>query len=772
MKDIFSRFLLAVFVFALVASWSVEGHCQISTLSATVVDQAGQALASGTYRIEYQKPAGQTNSPTRIDTGTLLLPTDLVKTGSLDGSGVFSTVVIRTDNIAPSGGRWKIQVCPNAQTQCSSLITAVASPTFNASALLTAAIGSLNVDLTVIPNIPYAYRDTEVTGMRVGSTYWDTTLSIPKWWSGSAWASMVTSAGSYTWPLLQTFSSGITGTGTIGTLGLGSGALGADNIFTGNNSFSGNNTLTGTSLVKSNNGVRNAALYSGADMGAKINAAYADFGAGTNCGEIYIPQGDYTFSTPIATGGRNGCTFRGAGGGGNATLTETNVGTTLIYTGSGTAFSNSLSNYHNTFKNFKLIKNGGASTIGFQITNTFYGAVNDVEINGFPRNFVVYGGPFGSNVVALNNVNSLNASSTALEITGPGSAGQGGYNITVNGGQYNCSTTVSTTGMLINATSTDNNIIAPLINNCGIGIDLDNAASNTFYGPSIQGGVGTTPIRLSTATSSNLFQHPYIFTGNGILDNCGFTCYNQFTEIQWGTSTANHVNVETGDHYVTSFNGTTHPNITAQDYDESGNPRLAFYTWTGAGSNYYPMYIVDAAGGIAIQRADSGTIPSPHTSMANKATVFQTDSNGKITRISNIPTAGTNGVTPIVAVINATAQGANIGSSTLYAVPASGAGLYRVQCLVTLTRAATTSATLPGCSVNWTDNDSVTSPGFQAVVASAVTNTAGAGGWNSTPLIVNLRPSTTIVYQTTGYASSGATTMQYSIHITLEYLGS
>jgi hypothetical protein len=129
----------------------------------------------------------------------------------------------------------------------------------------------------------------------------------------------------------------------------------------------------------------------------------------------------------------------------------------------------------------------------------------------------------------------------------------------------------------------------------------------------------------------------------------------------------------------------------------------------------------------------------------------------------------------IVAVADATAQAANIGTTPLYTVPASGAGMYRLSCYVVLTRAATTSSTLPGCYVVYTDKDSSVSNGnAQATVTSTgntVGTTAGSNGTGLGQIVMNAAASSTINYVVTGYTSVGATTMQYAVHIKLEYVG-
>jgi hypothetical protein len=129
-----------------------------------------------------------------------------------------------------------------------------------------------------------------------------------------------------------------------------------------------------------------------------------------------------------------------------------------------------------------------------------------------------------------------------------------------------------------------------------------------------------------------------------------------------------------------------------------------------------------------------------------------------------------NGIPVLVAKADATAQAANIAATTLYAVPASGAGMYRVSCYVALTQPATTSSTIPACYAGFTDPDTnaVSTPWISST---STGNTIGNTSVGQNTSAINAKASTNIQYGTTGYASSGATTMQYAIHVKLEYLG-
>lgn len=204
-KFLFRMLFVVTFMFIIIAL-SQDANCQTSVVSATVVDGAGQAFANGTYRIEYQSPAGYTSAPQRIDTGALLSNTDRIKTGTLDASGAFSATVIRSDNIAPAGSRWKIQVCPNAApTQCTAINANITAASFNAAPPLLAAIGTLTIDISQVPSPPYAYRDTELVGQRSGSEYFNTVTNAITVWNGSSWNTYPNLGSNNTWNGSQTF---------------------------------------------------------------------------------------------------------------------------------------------------------------------------------------------------------------------------------------------------------------------------------------------------------------------------------------------------------------------------------------------------------------------------------------------------------------------------------------------------------------------------------------------------------------------------------------
>lgn len=149
---------------------------------------------------------------------------------------------------------------------------------------------------------------------------------------------------------------------------------------------------------------------------------------------------------------------------------------------------------------------------------------------------------------------------------------------------------------------------------------------------------------------------------------------------------------------------------------------------------------------------------------------------GKISTYNNIATVS-NGVPSEVGKDDLTAQTANKGATTLYAVPASGAGMYRVSCLIVLTTAASVSSTLPNGQVLYTDNETggAITLDVTPILGVAGTGQTGAltantvGTTVSGVVVINAKASTNIQYQTVNYASSLAG-MAYALHIKLEAL--
>lgn len=121
----------------------------------------------------------------------------------------------------------------------------------------------------------------------------------------------------------------------------------------------------------------------------------------------------------------------------------------------------------------------------------------------------------------------------------------------------------------------------------------------------------------------------------------------------------------------------------------------------------------------------------------------------------------------IVAAINLTAQAANIGTTTLYAVPS--AGFYRVSIYITVTQAATTSSTMPSTTIAYTDGNSGTNAHSTTTTATNTGNSLTTS-FAQTTYVLYAKTSTNITYATGSYASSGGTAMNYALRIRVEAL--
>jgi hypothetical protein len=95
--------------------------------------------------------------------------------------------------------------------------------------------------------------------------------------------------------------------------------------------------------------------------------------------------------------------------------------------------------------------------------------------------------------------------------------------------------------------------------------------------------------------------------------------------------------------------------------------------------------------------------------------------------------------------------------------------MYRVFAYAVVTQAATTSSTLPNLGILWTDSDSSVALSSSNVTPTNAANALGAFG--NGDIVINAKGGTTIQFQTSNYASSGATGMQYVVRLRLEYLG-
>lgn len=136
------------------------------------------------------------------------------------------------------------------------------------------------------------------------------------------------------------------------------------------------------------------------------------------------------------------------------------------------------------------------------------------------------------------------------------------------------------------------------------------------------------------------------------------------------------------------------------------------------------------------------------------------DANGGAT------TSGCSTGTPVTKAFQ-TGLTANVAATNIIA--SATAGFYTVKCEVILTTAATTSSTLPSCSIIATD-ETGTSHTFGMTNTSSA-NTVGTMGSPATPPVMNgiyVQAGSAIQYSTATYTSTGTTAMQYSVRVLVE----
>jgi hypothetical protein len=142
------------------------------------------------------------------------------------------------------------------------------------------------------------------------------------------------------------------------------------------------------------------------------------------------------------------------------------------------------------------------------------------------------------------------------------------------------------------------------------------------------------------------------------------------------------------------------------------------------------------------------------------------------------PAAGGGGGPVLVQSIDLTNQAANLGLTAAYTTPAA-VGSYLVTCYTVVTTAATTSSTLPTCGITFVDGDTgvnAANTSGNGNMALGVANTRNATGaissnGSANTMYIHTAASSAIYYSTNGYASSGATPMQFALHLRIEYLG-
>lgn len=194
------------------------------------------------------------------------------------------------------------------------------------------------------------------------------------------------------------------------------------------------------------------------------------------------------------------------------------------------------------------------------------------------------------------------------------------------------------------------------------------------------------------------------------------------------------------------------------------------------GGNLYLVGGISTGSGVSNVYLQTATAGSSGTTDVTPTTKMSILGNGDIeltnliSKYNNIATVS-NGVPSELATVDLTAQSAAITATTLYAIPSTGAGMYRVSWVATVTTAASTSSVLGGTNgfqLKYTDgNDSVVKTSNPTTVTSSAGNTTATS--ISESFLAYCKASTNLQYLF-DYTSVGVTAMQYNLHIKVEAL--
>ena len=174
--------------------------------------------------------------------------------------------------------------------------------------------------------------------------------------------------------------------------------------------------------------------------------------------------------------------------------------------------------------------------------------------------------------------------------------------------------------------------------------------------------------------------------------------------------------------------------------------------------------LANSVGTLSVTNGGTGTSTAPAVgsiplgSSTSAYTPLAIGTNGQVLT-SNGTTASWAAVASVpLATVDLTAQSAAISATTLYTPPT--AGIYTITYYAKVTTAATTSSVLGAFSVISTDTDS----NVVTTVGNTSTQNSLTTGFISGTITVYAKASTAIQY-TMGYTSSGATAMQYELHM-------
>jgi hypothetical protein len=553
----------------------------------------------------------------------------------------------------------------------------------------------------------------------------------------------------------------------------------------------GNLNLLGSINAPVISAVRYADQFPGANAGAKIAAAIADLPVTGGTVDARGFEGAQTISSTLVI---HANTILECGG----------MAATFNYTGAGDAVqlgpgTGVLAEMHSAIRGCRITTSTGA--VGIRVKDSSIWELKGNIVSGFSTAGVLLDATAGqANIIGRIENNDVSAN------TGSGLANAGanthnqlsilGNRLTGNTG-YGLHFPACSGAVLIAGNDMEGNTAGQVLLNCSIGFTFAGnwMESNVVPAGWVSFALDPTSVGWSTGT----------ITGNTCANNVApgsTTCFKLygasgaassvslfdnnitgwFKGIDPGTATSvlvgpnryagNTTDVVAGTGVAYFYNGAlglgvapgAHKlnvagTITANQYKSNSDLPLKHIFGRYSASAPY-VYFIPAEAGTGWQWQNAGG--------SAMLALAPTGAGGLVSYYNAIATVG-NGVPSEYATVDLTAQTAAIGATTVYAVPAAGAGIYRISWVAKVTAAATTSSVLGGTNgfqVTYTDaDDSV------VVTPLAVPNGVATGNTTATQLsgvvVVNAKASTNIQYQF-DYTSVGVTPMAYSLHVRLE----
>jgi hypothetical protein len=557
-----------------------------------------------------------------------------------------------------------------------------------------------------------------------------------------------------------------------------------------------------TANITNMNGILNATDYPGADIGVQVNAAIAALG--TNGGEIYIPAGTYAFANTIYL--PTHVVLRGASATGTILNWTPSTGWAIVVGELNNALFNNF-DYQGALEDMSLYGAGSATASG-----------------------AVYLGGSDGALPGSGTVNTSGTGVTSETGTGFSTTWVAGSIIVINGANYIIATVNSGSSITLTAPAgtqtgvTYHFVGSPLVANApstnlcaafninrvrivqvsgagtfGIGFQWGyNSWSQTFTECVIQGtGIAGAYFPPNIGTSHNsgeninfigsIIGNNYsvgLFVGNGYsvnvnligcsIDSNGLTSTLPPWCIQNGTTptgSGNTVNL-------------TSSYIFSEQQWISNYGYMSIYAAYFSGGSGVSTFLIDNEGQLVVyggqfENAGSGTylksgsapslwfaptsVGGADSGFAGTGTTI--NAAGLVTRYSSFPTAG-NGIPSELAAGLYPNQLGNFNSGTgISLATTTVTSTIRVSFSQSIQRAASSSSTMPSLTLTWTDSAGVSRT--KVLVAADSTNLTTAEHDGVAVITSN---GTAVTMTSTGYASSGATSMAWTLAYASELL--